>query len=80
MADLEELGGSRATGGSGAVYTLGSIASEHLVAKYGRERLHNEFWVAFAATDWRSAFLQVFGVTVDSFYVDFEAYRATLRP
>jgi len=57
-----------------------SIASDYLVAKYGRDRLRNEFWVAFAATDGRSEFLQVFGVTVDSFYADFEAYRSTLRP
>ena len=80
LADLEELGGSRSTGGSGAAYTMGSIASDYLVAKYGRDRLRIEFWVAFAATDWRSAFLQVFGVTVDSFYAEFEAYRSTLRP
>ena len=36
--------------------------------------------MAFAATDWRSAFLQVFGVTVDSFYDDFEAYPQHAAP
>ncbi len=80
LEQLEETGGSVATGGSGGAYTLGLVASDYLVTKYGRERLQHDFWVALAGTDWRSAFLQVFGVTVDAFYSEFEAYRATLRP
>ncbi len=80
LEQLEETGGSVATGGSGGAYTLGLVASDYLVTKYGRERLQHDFWVALAGTDWRSAFLEVFGVTVDAFYSEFEAYRATLRP
>jgi len=80
LAALEDSGGSPATGGSGEAYTVGSVASDYLVAKYGQDRLQHEFWVALAQTDWRSAFLQVFGTPVDSFYAEFEAYRQTLRP
>ena len=80
LADLEHLDAPRVPGASGDAYTLGSIASDYLVATYGRDRLQHDLWVAFSATDWRSAFRQVFGVTVDSFYADFEAYRSTLRP
>ena len=80
LDQLEETGGAVATGGSGGAYTLGLVASDYLVTKYGRERLQRDCWVALAAADWRSAFLQVFCVTVDAFYSDFEAYRATLKP
>lgn len=77
---LEDSGGAQVIGGSGAAYAVGSVASDYLVTRYGRDLLQSEFWVAFAQTDWRSAFLQVFGVTVDAFYADFETYRGTLPP
>ncbi len=77
---LEDAGGSKATGGSGDAYTVGFVAGDYLVNTYGRERLQHDFWVALATTDWRSAFLEVFGLTVDAFYAEFEAYRATLKP
>jgi hypothetical protein len=77
---LEDAGGSKVTGGSGDAYTVGFVAGDYLVNTYGRERLQHDFWVALATTDWRSAFLQVFGLTVDAFYEEFEAYRATLKP
>ncbi len=80
LQEHEESGGSPAIGGSGGAYTLGFVASDYLVRKYGSDRLKHDFWVALAGTDWRSAFLQVFGITVDAFYSEFEAYRATLRP
>ena len=84
-ADLPELAtlidpvGSDTTAGP-EVYRLGSVASDYLVTKYGRDRLQHDFWAALATTDWRSAFLQVFGISVDEFYADFETYRTTLRP
>jgi hypothetical protein len=80
LEELEDSGGSAATGGSGEAYTLGFVASDYLVDRYGRSRLQRDFWVALGETDWRSAFLHVFGLTVDAFYTEFEAYRATLRP
>ena len=62
------------------VYRLGSVASDYLVTKYGRNLVQHDFWAALAGTDWRSAFLQVFGVSLDEFYAEFETYRTTLRP
>ena len=84
-ADLPELAtlidpvGSDTTAGREA-YRLGSVASDYLATKYGRALLQHDFWAALAGTDWRSAFLQVFGVSLDEFYADFEIHRATLRP
>ena len=80
LEQLEDAGGSKATGGSGDAYTVGFVASDYLVNTYGRERLQHDFWVALATTDWRSAFFEVFGLSVDAFYSEFEAYRATLKP
>lgn len=78
LASLEDAGGARVIGGSGAAYVVGSVASDYLITRYGRDLLQRDFWVAFGRTDWRSAFQQVFGITVDDFYAEFEAYRSTL--
>ncbi len=77
---LEASGGARSTGGTGDAYTVGAVAADYLVTKYGRERLQSELWLAIAETDWRSAFERVFGISVDTFYSDFASYRQTLRP
>jgi hypothetical protein len=77
---LETSGGAASTGGTGDAYTVGAVASDYLVTRYGRERLQSELWQAIAETDWRSAFERVFGVSVDTFYSDFASYRQTLRP
>lgn len=62
------------------VYRLGAVASDYLVTKYGLDLVRHDFWAALAGTDWRSAFLHVFGVGLDEFYAEFESYRTTLRP
>jgi hypothetical protein len=80
LAELEQGGGAKSKGGSGDAYTVGSVASDYLAAKYGQSRLQHDYWAALATTDWRSAFANVFGESVDDFYADFEAYRLTLRP
>lgn len=82
LEDLERSGDARSEGGTGHAYTVGAVAVDYLVNTYGRERIQSDFWVALAApgTGWRTAFLQVFGVSVDTFYSDFAAYRQTLRP
>jgi hypothetical protein len=77
---LERSGGAPSVGGNGDAYIVGALAVDYLMTTYGRERIQTEFWAALADTDWRSAFLQVFGVSVDMFYSDFAAYRQTLRP
>lgn len=80
LEELEQSGGAQAIGGNGDAYIVGAVATDYLVTKYGRESIQTEFWAALATTDWRSAFLQVFGVTVDTFYSDFAGYRQGLRP
>lgn len=82
LEDLERSGEARSEGGTGHAYTVGAVAVDYLVSTYGRERMQTDFWVALAApgTAWRTAFLQVFGVSVDTFYSDFAVYRQTLRP
>ena len=80
LAALEQSSPSRPTVAPDEAYIVGSVACDYLATKYGRDRLQYEFWAALAQTDWRSAFARVFGVTVDSFYPEFEAYRSTLRP
>ena len=77
---LERSGGAPSVGGNGDAYTVGALAVDYLVTTYGRERIQTDFWAALADTDWRAAFLHVFGVSVDTFYADFAAYRQTLRP
>lgn len=80
LGDLEQEGGARAIGGTGAAYVVGAVAIDYLVKKHGREPLQSSLWLALADTDWRSAFLQVFGISVDTFYSEFATYRQTLRP
>ena len=59
-------------------YGFGFIAVDRLVALRGVESLF-EFWrLAGSGVPWRDAFAQAFGMSVDSFYADFEAYRRTL--
>ena len=80
LGELEQPEGGFGTQGRRAAYAMGAVATDYLANKYGRELVQRDLWVALARTDWRSAFAEVFGVTVDDFYNEFEAYRQTLRP
>ena len=77
---LETSGQARVIGGTGDAYTVGAVAVDYLVTKYGRDRVQTELWVALAQGDWRSGFERVFEVSVDTFYAEFATYRQTLRP
>lgn len=64
---------------SSRVYALGFLAAEYLAKKYGTDKVKQDFWVDLAAgEDWRTTFSSTFGVSVEVFYADFEAYRRTL--
>jgi hypothetical protein len=80
LEELERSGGATSTGGSGHAYTVGAVATDYLVMKYGRELVTRDYWVALADADWRAAFLQVFGVSVETFYAEFATYRQGLPP
>ena len=61
-------------------YDLGWLATEHLVADAGADSWV-EFWRRIASIDsvsgpdWRSAFLDIFGASVEDFYADFGAWQ-----
>ena len=75
----EAQGGATFRGESGGAYVLGFLASEYLETFKGRQAVQRDFWTALrTGADWRAAFMTVFGVSVDQFYADFEAYRQTL--
>jgi len=80
LAELERAGGAVTTGGTGEAYTVGAVASDFLVNTYGRGLLQHDFWVALADRTWELAFKDAFGIDVEDFYAEFEAYRATLKP
>jgi hypothetical protein len=64
---------------AGEAYTLGFLASDYLVKAKGVDALKRDLWIQMRLTaDWQTAFANVFGVSTDQFYADFEAYRATL--
>lgn len=72
-----EASGGRTDGGD--AYTLGFVATDYLVNTKGIDALKRDVWAQLrTAPDWPAAFAAVFGMPLDQFYADFEAYRATL--
>lgn len=72
LADLEPLSAPQ------PAYGFGFIAVDRLVTMRGVESLF-EFWrLAGSGVPWHDAFAQAFGMSVDAFYADFDAYRRTL--
>lgn len=61
-----------------AAYNLAFVAVDYLVREKGVGSLL-EFWrTVGTGAEWKTAFQNVFGVTVDRFYTEFEQYRQTL--
>jgi hypothetical protein len=73
----ETLAAQRATPN---VYYLYEVAVDHLVAQApgGLSSLTTYFKALGAGKNWPDAFQQAFGRTIDAYYADFAAYRATL--
>ena len=79
LASYETEGATAARGGHGEAYTVGFVACDYLVETKGVETLKRDFWALLASTpDWQGAFAEAFGISINEFYVDFEAYRAKL--
>jgi hypothetical protein len=72
-----EGGGAPPSGGGSPQHELGALATDYLVRTYGMDKVKRDYWVAMGNSDWRGAFATVFGVSVEQFYADFEAYRST---
>jgi hypothetical protein len=62
------------------VYTLYMVAVDHLVntAPSGLPALASYYSAIGQGMAWRNAFTAAFGLTVDAYYLDFAAYRASL--
>jgi hypothetical protein len=71
-----ESPGTAAEGGG--AHDLGYVAADFMATRFGTEGLMNQYWVALAKSDWKAAFLSTFGLSVEDFYAEFEAYRKTL--
>lgn len=79
LENFETAGGPMFRGGGGEAYTLGFLATEYLANAAGIDVVKHDFWAALKpGTDWHTVFANSFGVSVDQFYADFAAYRATL--
>ena len=57
-----------------APYLLGAWAIQYLKREKGRDVFLNEFYPAIRDLGWEVAFSQVFGRTVDQFYIEFDRY------
>lgn len=71
-----ESPGTAAEGGG--AHDLGYIAADFMATNFGVEGLKNEYWAALSPSEWKTAFSSTFGMPVEQFYADFEAYRSTL--
>ena len=63
----------------GAIPSLGFLAVEWLAERAGEPALFDYYRVLPPATSAEAAFEQAFGLTIEDFYEQFEAYRATLQ-
>src|SRR5206468_2987490 len=61
-----------------AAYNEGFAAVEHLAAQHGMASLVTYWTEVGNGVAWETAFHDVFGETVQQFYIDFAAYRQTL--
>ena len=66
--------------GSRTARALGFLAAERLVALAGEPALFAYYAALPDAVGWREAFERAFGLSVEAFYADFEAYRARVAP
>ena len=64
----------------GKYYPYGHMAAELLASRAGEGAILRYYALLTRGTDWRDAFESAFGLTVDDFYVLFEAHRAAGFP
>ena len=57
-------------------YAFGSLAAEALVASFGHARMVSFYKSSAVTGDWKKSFLEVFGLTSDSFYEKLTPYIA----
>jgi hypothetical protein len=61
---------------SSSAYSMGLVAADLLVKTYGDRPVEHELWKAMHGTpDWKLAFANTFGTSVEEFYRHFETYK-----
>ena len=65
---------------SWAIGGVGFLAVEWLAARAGDPAIFEYYRLLPSAETWQEAFATAFGITVEDFYAEFEAYRAELAP
>ena len=79
LPSMETYNGLKAADGVG--YTLGFVAADFLVENFGGLPALVSFYDAIGpGTTWQAAFRSTFGISIDEFYVEFEAYRTANFP
>ena len=79
LAAVETQAGVDAAG-AGTARALGFLAAERLVAVAGEPALFEYYRLLPASANWQAAFEAAFGIAVEAFHADFEAYRAIAAP
>ena len=77
LSSMETISASNA--GRSEVEALGFLAVDWLLERTGEPALFDYYRVLPPATSAEAAFEQAFGLTIEDFYEQFEAYRATLQ-
>lgn len=78
LRNYGSIDSAEASGGQANLYRLGFLAADYLASRYGVDTIRRHLWLNLATGEqWQTAFQKTFGVSVESFYSDFEAYRAS---
>ena len=80
LRDLETRDDFRDKDNPGKYYPYSHMAAELLAFRAGEGAILRYYALLTRGTDWRDAFESAFGLTVDEFYVLFEAHRAAGFP
>lgn len=75
LREMETYAGFQRLGVDEA-YAKAALAAELLQTRAGKDALDRGYWEAVAAVGWREAFPAAFGMTLDEFYAEFEAWEA----
>ena len=65
---------------SWAIGGVGFLAVERLAARAGDPAIFEYYRLLPSSETWQEAFASAFGITVENFYSEFEAYRAEVAP
>ena len=79
LRNFETSAGIEAVGGFGT-NQLGFLAADWLVERAGERSIFEYYRRLPSSRNWQEAFRRAFRITIDDFYVAFEAYRREIAP